>query len=135
MAELGNYDTVVEKINTLYIKLIEKTEGIWERIYSYFQVGVWYARKTYYKKATLCFAHALSLLNDHKLHNNHKNNQGISSNTSLSSKKQSIGDSPAIQQSNTSALKADILFNLAQAKRATSAGDEVRQEESKREML
>ena len=68
----------------LFIKLIEKYEGIWEAIYAYFNIGVWYTKRTYYEKSIKAFIYCREMLDSHK-----KNN------------KEAI------------VFKGDVLFNLA----------------------
>lgn len=41
-------------------------EGIWEQIYAYFNMGVWYMKKTYYDKSGKAFLYCLQLLDSHK---------------------------------------------------------------------
>lgn len=50
----------------LYIKLIERFEGIWEQVYAYFNMGMWYAKKTYNFKALKCFIYSVELIQSHK---------------------------------------------------------------------
>lgn len=39
---------------------------MWEQIYTYFNMGVWYMEKTYYDKSVKSFLYALELLDSHK---------------------------------------------------------------------
>ena len=59
-------DKISETMYGRYIKLIEQFEGIWEQIYAYFNIGVWYSHKTYYEKSIKSFMYALELINSHK---------------------------------------------------------------------
>lgn len=49
-----------------FIRIIERMEGIWEQAYAYFNMGLWYARKTYYLKALKCFNYAFELVLSNK---------------------------------------------------------------------
>jgi len=60
-----------------FIKLTEQFDGIWEQIYAYFNFGIWYARKTYYKKAVKCFSYALEMIISHKLSKDNTENSII----------------------------------------------------------
>lgn len=46
--------------------MIERFDGIWEQIYAYYNMGIWYAHKTYYQKALKCFTYSLELIASHK---------------------------------------------------------------------
>lgn len=50
-----------------FIKLCERFDGIWEQIYAYFNMGLWYAGKTYYQKAIKCFVYSSDLAATHKI--------------------------------------------------------------------
>lgn len=62
VSESANLDKVSERMYAHFIKLVEKFEGIWEQGYAYFNMGLWYARKTYYQKALKCFTYAYELI-------------------------------------------------------------------------
>lgn len=66
MSELYNIDKTSETMYRLFIKKIESSEGIWEQIYAYFSIGVWYSHKTYYDKAIRAFMYAMEMLDSHK---------------------------------------------------------------------
>jgi hypothetical protein len=73
-----------------FIKVVEKFEGIWEQIYSYYNISIWYANKTYYQKAVKAFSYCLELITSHK------------------------GNKEAYE--NTAVLRGDICFNSALCK-------------------
>lgn len=66
LSEQYNVDKTTESAFKLFTKRVEQTEGVWEQIYAYFNVGVWYLSKTYYDKAIKSFVYALELLDGHK---------------------------------------------------------------------
>ena len=66
MSEVYNIDKTTETMYRLFIKRVEQSEGIWEQIYAYFNIAVWYSQKTYYDKANKAFTYALELLDSHK---------------------------------------------------------------------
>lgn len=66
MSELYNIDKTTETMYSLFIKRVEQTEGIWEQIYAYFNIAVWYSQKTYYDKSNKAFTYALEMLDSHK---------------------------------------------------------------------
>jgi hypothetical protein len=41
-------------------------EGTWEQIYAYFNMGVWYMKKTYFGKSIKAFSYALEILSNYK---------------------------------------------------------------------
>lgn len=66
LGEFYNVDKTSESAYKIYIKKIEIEDGIWEQIYAYFNMGVWYMKKTYYDKSVKSFNYCLELLDNHK---------------------------------------------------------------------
>jgi tetratricopeptide (TPR) repeat protein len=66
ISEVCNIDKTSEAAFRILIKKIELEEGLWEQIYAYFNVGVWYMKKTYFDKSVKSFCHCYELLSSHK---------------------------------------------------------------------
>ena len=50
-----------------FVKLTERFDGVWEQIYAYFNLGRWYAGKTYFQKAIKSFIYAAELAAKHNI--------------------------------------------------------------------
>ena len=49
-----------------FVRFVEQSQGIWEQIYAYYNLALWYAQKTYYSKAIKSLEYTLELLSSHK---------------------------------------------------------------------
>lgn len=67
ISENASLDKISERMFGYFIKLCERFEGIWEQIYAYFNMGGWYAGKTYYQKAIKCYSYASELASNHNI--------------------------------------------------------------------
>lgn len=70
ISETAGLDKISEKMLANFIKLCEKFEGTWEQIYAYFNMGVWYAGKTYYQKAIKCYSYACDMASKSNINEN-----------------------------------------------------------------
>lgn len=55
LSERYMIDKITERMYGRYVRVVEQFEGIWEQVYAYYHVGVWYCKKTYYQKGIKAF--------------------------------------------------------------------------------